>query len=216
MTIATEMCFLLSSFLVSSQFINGEMENETNQAEKPVNAIKENHDSGINAFFRVMSNNLNQQNILADNKANIMISINTVVLSLVIGSSARNIEYWQNMIVPMLCLVGTSLLTTVFAVLATRPRFISGVITQSDISQKKSSLLFFGNFTSLSLPEFEDAMITVLKDDEYLYRCILAEFHGQGLVLKRKYNLLRYSYSTFLIGMIISIAGFVVAQVFVA
>ena len=69
------------------------------------NPIQEYHDSGINAFFRVMSNNLNQQNILADNKANIMISINTVFLSLVIGSSARNIEYWQNLLVPLLLFV---------------------------------------------------------------------------------------------------------------
>lgn len=88
------------------------------------NKLQEFHDTGISSFFRVMSNNLNQQNMLADNKANIMISINTVVLSLVIGSSARNIDYWQNLFVPILMFVMTSLLTTVFAVLATRPNFI--------------------------------------------------------------------------------------------
>lgn len=180
--------------------------------EEVKNPIQEYHDSGINAFFRVMSNNLNQQNILADNKANIMISINTVFLSLVIGSSARNIEYWQNLLVPILLFVVTALLATTFAVLATRPRVMNTVITGDDVKTKKSTLLFFGSFTSLPLKDFEDSMLTILKDDEYLYRCILADFHGQGMVLKRKYRLLRYSYTVFLVGIILSILAFLIAQ----
>ena len=177
--------------------------------------LHEFHDTGINSFFRILSNNLNQQNMLADNKSNIMISINTVVLSLVIGSSARNIEYWQNLFVPIIMFVITSLLTTVFAVLATRPNFVKGSVTQNDLDNKKSNLLFFGNFTSLSLPDFEDSMLTMLKDDEYLYRSILADFYGQGKVLKRKYLLLTYSYNIFLIGLILSVIVFVIFQYFI-
>jgi hypothetical protein len=177
--------------------------------------LQEFHDTGINSFFRILSNNLNQQNMLADNKSNIMISINTVVLSLVIGSSARNIEYWQNLFVPIIMFVITSLLTTVFAVLATRPNFVKGSVTQNDLDNKKSNLLFFGNFTSLSLPDFEDSMLTMLKDDEYLYRSILADFYGQGKVLKRKYLLLTYSYNIFLVGLILSVIVFVIFQYFI-
>ncbi len=177
--------------------------------------LQEFHDTGINSFFRILSNNLNQQNMLADNKSNIMISINTVVLSLVIGSSARNIEYWQNLFVPIIMFVITSLLTTVFAVLATRPNFAKGSVTQNDLDSKKSNLLFFGNFTSLSLPDFEDSMLTMLKDDEYLYRSILADFYGQGKVLKRKYLLLTYSYNIFLVGLILSVIVFVIFQYFI-
>lgn len=173
------------------------------------------HDTGISAFFRVLSNNLNQQNSLADNKANIMISINTVALSLVIGSSARNIEYWQNLFVPIIMFVMTSLLTTVFAVLATRPNFIIGNVTQEDLDNKKSNLLFFGNFTSLTLEDFEDSMLTILKDDEYLYRSILADFYGQGTVLKRKYLLLTYSYNIFVFGLVLSIMVFIFYQYFI-
>jgi len=178
------------------------------------NKLQEFHDTGISSFFRVMSNNLNQQNMLADNKANIMISINTVVLSLVIGSSARNIDYWQNLFVPILMFVMTSLITTVFAVLATRPNFIKGSVTQEDLDKKNSTLFFFGNFTSLSKLDFEDAMLTILKDDEYLYRSILADFYGQGNVLKRKYRLLTYSYNIFLTGLVLSVIVFVFFQYF--
>jgi hypothetical protein len=167
------------------------------------------HDTGISSFFRVLSNNLNHQNNLADNKANIMISINTVVLSLVIGSSARNIEYWQNLFVPTIMFVLTSLLTTVFAVLATRPNFIKGKVTQEDLDSRKSNLFFFGNFTSLNLEDFEDSMLNILKDDEYLYRSILADFYGQGTVLKKKYLLLTYSYNIFVFGLVLSTLVFV-------
>ena len=177
--------------------------------------LQEFHDTGISSFFRVLSNNLNQQNMLADNKANIMISINTVVLSLVIGSSARNIEYWQNLFIPIIMFVITSLVTTVFAVLATRPTFVKGIITQDDLDNKKSTLFFFGNFTSLSLQDFEDSMLVILKDDEYLYRSILADFYGQGKVLQRKYRLLTFSYNFFLIGLVLSVIVFGIFQYFI-
>ena len=178
-------------------------------------SLQEFHDTGISSFFRVLSNNLNQQNMLADNKANIMISINTVVLSLVIGSSARNIEYWQKLFVPIIMFVMTSLFTTVFAVLATRPNFVKGTVTKDDLDNKKSTLLFFGTFTSLSRHDFEDAMLTILKDDEYLYRSILADFYGQGTVLKRKYLLLKYSYNIFIIGLVLSVIVFGFFQYFI-
>jgi hypothetical protein len=176
--------------------------------------LQEFHDTGVSSFFRVLSNNLNHQNMLADNKANIMIYINMVVLSLVIGSSARNTEYWQNLFVPIIMFVLTSLLAVVFAVLATRPNFVKGIVTQDDLDNKKSNLFFFGNFTSLTAQDFEDTMLTILKDDDYLYRSLLGDFYGQGIVLKRKYRLLKYSYNIFLIGLVLSTIVFGFFQYF--
>ena len=176
--------------------------------------LQEFHDTGVSSFFRVLSNNLNHQNMLADNKANIMIYINMVVLSLVIGSSARNTEYWQNLFVPIIMFVSTSLLAIVFAVLATRPNFVKGIVTQDDLDNKKSNLFFFGNFTSLTAQDFEDSMLTILKDDDYLYRSLLGDFYGQGIVLKRKYRLLKYSYNIFLIGLVLSTIVFGFFQYF--
>lgn len=176
--------------------------------------LQEFHDTGVSSFFRVLSNNLNHQNMLADNKANIMIYINMVVLSLVIGSSARNTEYWQNLFVPIIMFVSTSLLAIVFAVLATRPNFVKGIVTQDDLDNKKSNLFFFGNFTSLTAQDFEDSMLTILKDDDYLYRSLLGDFYGQGIVLRRKYRLLKYSYNIFLIGLVLSTIVFGFFQYF--
>lgn len=202
-------------FIIVVILKNNKMPRHSNYEDFSKIPLQEFHDTGISSFFRILSNNLNHQNMLADNKANIMISINTVVLSLVIGSSARNTEYWQNLFVPIIMFVLTSLFTTVFAVLATRPNFVKGIVTQDDLDKKKSNLFFFGNFTSLTPKDFEDSMLTILKDDDYLYRSILADFYGQGMVLKRKYILLKYSYNIFLIGLILSMVVFGFFQYFI-
>jgi hypothetical protein len=110
--------------------------------------------------------------------------------------------------------VSTSLLAIVFAVLATRPNFVKGIVTQDDLDNKKSNLFFFGNFTSLTAQDFEDTMLTILKDDDYLYRSLLGDFYGQGIVLKRKYRLLKYSYNIFLIGLVLSTIVFGFFQYF--
>lgn len=166
------------------------------------------HETGVNGFFRVLSNSLIHQNTLADNKANIMISINTLVITLVIGSSVRNMIDWTEWLIPLMLLLISSLIAIVFAILTTRPNFRKGMVTQKYLDDKKTTFMFFGNFSTVSLPDFEDTMLTILKDEEYLYRCILADFYGQGKVLERKYRLLTYSYNSFLIGIILSVLVF--------
>ncbi len=165
------------------------------------------HESGVSGFFRIMSANLHQQNGLADRKANTMISINTVVLSLLIGSTARNVETWQNLLLPISMLVITCLITIIFSVLATRPHLIRSRISMEMIENRDAQLLFFGNFTALSLAEYETVMLNILNDDDYLYRSILRDFHAQGSILNRKYKLLHFSYNSFLIGIVISVVA---------
>lgn len=171
------------------------------------------HESGVNAFFRVMSNNLNQLNSLADQKANILISINTVIISLAIGSAARNVEFWQNLIGPMVLLIITCLSTSVIAILATRPNLIRTHMTAEDIENRKAHLIFFGNFNALSLEEYENIMLNTIQDSDYLYRILLRDFYMQGKVLNRKYGMLRTAYTVFMIGMIVTSAVFVVRQI---
>jgi hypothetical protein len=171
------------------------------------------HETGVNGFFRVVSNSLNHQNNLADNKANIMISINTVVITLVIGSSVKNMFDWSEFLLPIMLLLITSLVATVFAILTTRPNFKRGNVDQGYIDKKSSTFLFFGNFSSVTRQDFEDTMLTILKDEEYLYRCILADFYGQGRVLERKYRLLTYSYNTFLVGIVLSVIMFSIIKI---
>lgn len=181
--------------------------NYNESARKPLGEF---HETGINGYFRVLSNNLNTQNNLADNKANIIISISTVLLTIIISSLAKNGGYQEKFHLPILFLMATSLIATIFAILVTRPTIRKIDITQEYLDKKGTTLFFFGNFSSLSREDFEDTMLTIVKDDEYLYRSIFADFYGQGKVLDRKYRYLSYAYNTFLYGMIISVILFAI------
>jgi len=73
------------------------------------------------------------------------------------------------------------------------------------------NLLFFGNFHKMKLDEFEWAMSEMMKDRDYLYSSLTKDLYFLGLVLNRKYNLLRLTYSVFLVGIIMSVISFAVA-----
>jgi hypothetical protein len=173
-----------------------------------ITPLNELHDTGVNGFFRVLCNNLNNQNSLADNKASTLISINTILLTLIISTFVKQANYFDNYKIPVFLLLATTLVSTIFAILVTRPTLKKSEVTQEFIDNKKTTLLFFGNFSSLSLQDFEDTMLSIIKNDEYLYRSILADFYGQGKVLERKYKLLSYAYNIFLYGIVFAVILF--------
>jgi hypothetical protein len=96
-------------------------------------------------------------------------------------------------------------------VLATRPNVTSGEFTKEDIKQKKFNLLFFGNFQKMKLEEFEWAMGEMMQDRDYLYSSMKKDLYFLGLVLHKKYKILRITYTIFLIGIIVSVIAFAVA-----
>ena len=75
----------------------------------------------------------------------------------------------------------------------------------------KVNLLFFGNFHKMKLDEFEWAMGEMMKDRDYLYGSLTKDLYFLGLVLNRKYNLLRATYAVFIVGIILSVISFAVA-----
>ena len=83
-----------------------------------------------------------------------------------------------------------------------------GKFTKEDVANKKVNLLFFGNFHQMKLDEFEWAMNEMMKDKDYLYGSLTKDLYFLGLVLNRKYSLLRLTYTVFMIGIVISVLAF--------
>ena len=54
----------------------------------------------------------------------------------------------------------------------------------------------------------------MMKDSDYLYRSIIKDIYFLGVVLGKKYRLLRLSYNIFMIGLIVSVIAFAVAAIF--
>jgi len=104
----------------------------------------------------------------------------------------------------------------VFSILATRPTVPPGTFTQEDIRERRTNLLFFGNFYNMSLVDYNAGMQEMMEDREFLYGSLVRDLYSQGVVLGRKYRLLRIAYNVFMFGIIASVLAFVIASAIVA
>lgn len=174
---------------------------------------------GIETLYRsVYDYHINLTSI-ADNKANMMISINTIIISIVItlfGTgftfSPENEFSSVRFVFPMAFLLLTSLLAVVFAILSARPNVTTK--EKFELSKKDSSILFFGNFAQLQLQEFVNRIKELKKQKEELYDSMSIDIFYLGSVLIKKYQYLSWSYNIFMFGMVICAVGFVVIMLF--
>lgn len=166
---------------------------------------------GIETMFRISSSNHQRLSDMADNKAHIMITVNSIILSAIISLVLRKLDEHSNLLIPTFMLLAVSLLTMTFSILATRPSIPSGLFTHDDIEKKTVNLLFFGNFYRMSLNEYSDGMIKMMDDSDFLYGSLIRDNYSQGVVLGKKYRLLRASYNIFMFGLIISVAAFIIS-----
>ena len=180
---------------------SGNMKGKTNQPTK-------NAERGIQTVFRTTSHNHIQLSQMADTKANIMISVNAIIISIMFSVLLGRLEYYPHLAIPTLLLAVVSLLAIVFAVLAIRPSVTTGKFTEDDIRQKKTNLLFFGNFHQMELEEYNWAMNEMLKDRDYIYGSMIKDVYFLGIVLAQKYRYLRISYNIFMYGLIVAVLAF--------
>jgi predicted metal-dependent HD superfamily phosphohydrolase len=169
---------------------------------------------GIETMFRLTSRNHMELSGMADSKANIMISVNAIIISVVLSLLLRRLEDMPQFLIPTLILLAVNITTIIFAVLATRPNTTKGYFTREDIHQKKVNLLFFGNFHRMGLDDFHWGMNEMMKDTEYLYSSMIRDIYFLGKVLGTKYRLLRISYSVFMFGIIIAVLAFAIVELF--
>ncbi|MBF4517983.1 HD domain-containing protein [Flavobacterium sp. ANB] len=170
-------------------------------------------DRGVDTLFRVTLGNHTRLSGIADSKANILLSVNAIIISIALSSIIPKLDSPKNahLVIPTFIMLMSSVITIIFAILSTRPKVTSGVFTREDIENKKINLLFFGNFYKMPLEEYDWAMNEMMKDRDYLYSNMIKDLYYLGLVLQRKYNLLRIAYNFFMVGIIITVIAFVIA-----
>ncbi|MBL7857607.1 MAG: HD domain-containing protein [Cyclobacteriaceae bacterium] len=168
-------------------------------------------DRGIETMFRTTSTNHVMLSQMVDNKANILITINSIILSIVVSVLIRKLEENSDLIVPTILLIVVCLTTIVFAILATRPTVTSGRFTREDIKNKQTNLLFFGNFHAMNIEDYEWSMKEMMKDADYLYGSMIKDIYYLGKVLGRKYRRIRIAYNIFMFGFVVAVISFIVA-----
>lgn len=174
---------------------------------------EESPEKGIQTLFRVTLRNHLKLSDIADTKANILLSVNAIIISLALSNLIPKLDNPSNqyLIYPTLIFIGFSIASMLLSVLATRPNVTSGEFTRKEIKEKKVNLLFFGNFHKMPLDEYKWAMHDLMDDKEYIYDTMIKDLYFLGKVLHRKYKILRITYTVFMIGFITSAISFVIA-----
>ncbi len=165
---------------------------------------------GIQTFYRTALRNHMKLSDIADTKANIMLSVNAIIISLVLSNLISKLDNNNYLIVPTAIFILFSAITMILAVIATRPNVTRGEFTKEDVANKSVNLTFFGNFHKMELEQFEWAIEELLKDREYVYKSLTKDLYFLGKVLDRKYRILRLTYTIFVAGTIISLAAFAI------
>lgn len=168
---------------------------------------------GIETMYRVTLKNHIKLSDIADTKANILLSVSAIILSIALSTLFPKLDKPDNyyLIYPTMLFLLVSVVTMIFSILSTRPKVTSGTFTKEDVKNRKVNLLFFGNFHKMKLEEFQDGMTELMNDRDYLYKSLMKDLYFLGIVLNRKYKLLRIAYTIFMIGIIASVITFVVA-----
>ena len=179
---------------------------------------------GIETMVRLTAGNHIHFSSIADHKASMLISTNSLMMTLVVTLVGRglfekdpkslNLLFPAYLIVPIIVLMITALVTIIFAIISTRPKITSGTFTKEDIRQKRANLLFFGNFYKMTVEDYEWGMREMMKDSDYLYGTMIRDIHSLGRVLATKFMYLRISYSVFMFGLIATLLSFIIMYLF--
>jgi predicted metal-dependent HD superfamily phosphohydrolase len=171
---------------------------------------------GVETMYRTTYRTHTNLSSLADSKANLMLTVNVIVISLFASNLLPKLQENQDLrlLIPTGILMLTCLLSMIFATLSTRPKITEGRVTREDVENRTANLLFFGNFHNMSLDEFQWGVGEMLNDPEYLYSSMSRDLYFLGKVLAKKYEYLSLCYNIFMYGLIISVLSFGVAFLF--
>lgn len=166
---------------------------------------------GIQTFYRVALRNHIKLSDIADTKANILLSVNAIIISLVLANLISKLDTNKFLIYPTAIFTIFCIVSMILSVIATRPNVTSGEFTKEDVENKDVNLLFFGNFHKMELKEYEWAITELLKDKDYVYNSLTKDLYFLGKVLERKYRILRITYTIFMTGFVVSVLAFAYA-----
>ena len=183
---------------------------ELKKLKKSLLDLKSRDDKGIQTMFRTTSRNHYTLNQMVDGKANIMISVNAIILSLIISRIIGQVETWCLHNSPILIMLITSSLSIIFAIFAIRPAKSHGEFTEEEIRNRQGNLLYFGNYHNMSFRDYQWGMLQLIKDGDNLYTTMIRDLYFLGQMLERKYRNLRFSLNIFMIGFTVAVVSFVI------
>ena len=163
---------------------------------------------GVETFFKTASRNHMQLAGMADNKAHILLSINSIIISIVVSAWAQRMERKIYLIAPAGLLLLVCMVSMIFAVLTTKPKISKGTFTREQVIRGEANLMFFGNFHSMDLRTYAWGVRELMMDNDYLYSSLTKDVYYLGKILAIKYRYLNIGYKVFMYGLIASVLMF--------
>jgi hypothetical protein len=137
---------------------------------------------------------------MADMKANMILTVSSVVLTLTVRYLTEPRLKWSAATLMSFCL--GSIVLSAWAAMPKLPLRAGG---RPDPASPVFNLLFFGDFVRLSYPQFESAMEEMMRDPEKVYLAQVREIYLLGLFLAtKKYRFVRLAYLCFITGLVVS------------
>ncbi|MBK8705700.1 MAG: hypothetical protein IPN33_20475 [Saprospiraceae bacterium] len=161
-------------------------------------------------FKTSLRNHIDLTNI-ADNKANIMLSINALIITILISLLPTSLQGHTYLLAPVGVLLTSCVVSIIFATLATRPVKTEGFTNIDKIKTETTNLFFFGNFYKMTLSDYKQGMRQVIEDEELMENAIVTDLFFLGKALGLKFNRLRICYSVFMVGITLTVIAFAVA-----
>ena len=166
------------------------------------------HGRGVETMYRTTYRTHTNLSSMADSKANLMLSVNAIVISIVVSNLIPKLSENHRLIIPTILLTITCLGSMIYATLSTRPKVTEGNTTRDMIKSRKVNLLFFGNFHNMKLEDFQWGVNEMLRDADFLYSSMSRDLYFLGIVLAKKYRYLSICYNIFMYGLIVSVLSF--------
>ena len=184
------------------------VEGEKKKKDKKDKKAKKEENRGIETMYRVTYQNHISLSQLADNKANMLLSINGLIISVMIAIVTRTgAVSWS--LAPLMVLITGCMVSLAFAIIAARPRLKRSAVTIDQVRNETANLLFFGQFTSMPLAEFQDSLGVLMKDRRLLYAHLGRQLYHMGESLNGKYRYLQFAYNAFFASTALATALFV-------
>lgn len=201
----------LRGLLEKSEKTKSKLKKEEYKARLKAKYRNESPERGIQTLFRVTMRNHLKLSDIADTKANILLSVNAIIVSLALANIIPEIvdPGSGSIMIPTIVLLLFSVASIIGAILSTRPNVTSGEFTKEQVQKKEVNVLFFGNFHKMPYDQFEWAMNETIKDQDFVYSSLMKDLYLLGIVLNRKYKLLRITYNIFMVGIILSVLSFI-------
>ena len=172
------------------------------QLKKKLAKVAPRSERGVETLFRLLSKNQYTLNTMIDTKSNILISINALILSLILGTVMSQLSNDPHLIYPIIMILFTNLASITFAIFATRPELVHG-------NSEAKNLMFYGNFQDMEEEEYVSNVTSLMNEGDELYKTIAKDTYHLGKTIDRKFKLLRKSFNIFLIGIILSVIAFI-------